>query len=174
MDEKTKTTTTTTTTKTKTTTATSIAEALRLPPHSLGKLDLSRGSADLRCVNLLCERVGKSCVCRLSLALSKVAERQGRSLSELSLARNGIEELPRAVFEFQSSDRDEGESEKHKKSSSSFEALRRLDLSGNEGLKEVCGIGRGRAMPGLREIVVDRGVRVVVGEERGGVEVVEV
>ena len=63
-----------------------------------------------------------------------------------------------------------------------FRALRRIDLSGNEGLKKVSGIGRGAAMPALREVVVDRGVRVEeeeegeggVRENRGAVEVVEV
>ena len=160
------------------TTATSIADALRLPPNSLAKLDLSGGSADLRCVNLLCERVGKSCVCRLSLVLSRVAERHWESLLELSLARNGIEELPAAVFEFFEGRGESGEGESENRSSStapSFQALCRIDLSGNEGLQEVRGVGRGAAMPGLREIVVDRGVRVFVSEGgKGGVEVVEV
>lgn len=153
-----------------TATATSIAEALRLAPDSLQRLDLSDGSADLRCVNLLCERVGRSCVCRLSLALQRVAGRQGGSLTELSLASNGIEELPRGVFEFFEED-DDGK----RKSKPCFRALRRIDLSGNPGLKEVCGLGRGEAMPALREVVVDRGVRLVVEEEEGeGVDVVEV
>ena len=162
--------------------ATSIADALRLPPNSLTKLDLSGGSADLRCVNLLCERVGRSCVCRLSLALSRVAERQGGSLAELSLARNGIEELPRAVWIFGSGGGGGGSSDDYDSGGSesspppSFRALRRIDLSGNEGLKKVCGIGRGAAaMPRLREIVVDRGVWVEEeGGGRGAVEVVEV
>lgn len=157
--------------RTPATTATSIAAALRLPPDSLAKLDLSGGSADLRCVNLLCERVGRSCVCRLSLALSRVAERHGGSLAELSLARNKIEELPGAVFEFFGRG-SEGSP------APSFKALRRIDLSGNEGLKEIRGFGRGAAMPDLREIVVDRGVRVIGdaerAEARGGEERVEV
>ena len=162
-------------TTTKTTTATSIAEALRLAPNSLKRLDLSDGSADLRCVNLLCERVGGSCVCRLSLALQRVAERQGASLAELSLASNGIEELPRGVFEFFGGEDDDDDGKR--KSKPCFRALRRIDLSGNPGLKEVCGVGRGEAMPALREVVVDRGVRLVVVEEEEegkGVEVVEV
>ena len=174
-----------------TTTATSIADALRLPPDSLRKLDLSGGSADLRCVNLLCERVGRSCVCRLSLALSRVAERQGGSLAELSLARNGIEELPGAVWLLGGggsgggSDGGGSSGNESPAPAPSFRALRRIDLSGNRGLKMVCGIGRGAAaaMPALREVVVDRGVRVEEEEEGGGggrreggraVEVVEV
>lgn len=173
-----------------TTTATSIADALRLPPDSLRKLDLSGGSADLRCVNLLCERVGRSCVCRLSLALSRVAERQGGSLAELSLARNGIEELPGAVWLLGGggsgggSDGGGSGGNESPAPAPSFRALRRIDLSGNRGLKRVCGIGRGAAaaMPALREVVVDRGVRVEEEEEGGGgsreggraVEVVEV
>ena len=181
---------------TATTTATSIADALRLPRDSLARLDLSGGSsaADLRCVNLLCERVGRGCVCRLSLALGKVAERQGRSLAELSRARNGLDELPGAVWVFggKSGDGGSGGSEKNPPAPPSFRALRRIDLSGNPGLKEVRGIierggAAAAAMPALREVVVDRGVRVVVDEEgeggekggggkRGGqaVEVVEV
>ena len=183
---------------TATTTATSIADALRLPRDSLARLDLSGGgsAADLRCVNLLCERVGRGCVCRLSLALGKVAERQGRSLAELSLARNGLDELPGAVWVFggKGGDGGSGGSENNPPPAPpSFRALRRIDLSGNPGLKEVRGIiGRGgaaaAAMPALREVLVDRGVRVVVdeegeGEEKGGggereggqaVEVVEV
>ena len=156
-----------------TTTATSIADALRLPPDSLRKLDLSGGSADLRCVNLLCERVGRSCVCRLSLALSRVAERQGGSLAELSLARNGIEELPGAVWLLGGggsgggSDGGGSGGNESPAPAPSFRALRRIDLSGNRGLKRVCGIGRGAAaaMPALREVVVDRGVRVEEEEE---------
>ena len=105
-------------------------------------------------------------------------------------SRRGVDELPGAVWLFGGGESDDG-SGSGASAAPSFRVLRRIDLSGNPGLKKICGIGRGAAMPALREVVVDRGVRVEEkeeveeeGEEGGGgggrreggqaVEVVEV
>lgn len=119
--------------------------------------------------------MGRTCVCRLSLALQRVAERHGGSLRELSLAGNGIEELPRGVFDFFGGGGGGDDVDDEKSSAAAcFRVLWRIDLSGNKGMKEVSGIGRSRTTPALREVVVDRGVKVVGliggGGGRGGGE----
>lgn len=86
-----------------------IQESLQFP-DSLVKaqaLDLSR-SEDLLCRNLVCERVGEPCICRLAVAL----ERHAATLAWLSLAGNGLMQLPAAL--------------------TLLPALRYLDLSANE------------------------------------------
>ena len=70
-------------------------------------LDLSR-SEDLLCRNLVCERVGEPCICRLAGAL----ERHAATLAWLSLAGNGLTQLPAAL--------------------TALPALRYLDVSANE------------------------------------------
>jgi Leucine-rich repeat (LRR) protein len=69
-------------------------EANRSP--SMRALDLT-GSSDLLCVNMVCEKVGEPCVCRLS----RVLERNGRELRSLVLAGNKLTQLPASVFELQ-------------------------------------------------------------------------
>lgn len=54
----------------------------------LQALDLSR-SADLVCHNIVCEKVGSPCICRLSHVLESLS-----SLKWLSLARNDLPSLP--------------------------------------------------------------------------------
>jgi hypothetical protein len=60
------------------TTATSLAAALAAKRGTITTLDLA-GPAydddDLTCVNLMCEKVGQPCVCRLAGALDKLAGR---------------------------------------------------------------------------------------------------
>ena len=86
-------------------------ESPRGPPtsdglHTAQALDLSR-SEDLLCRNLVCERVGEPCICRLAVAL----ERHAATLAWLSLAGNGLTQLPAAL--------------------TALPALRHLDLSAN-------------------------------------------
>ena len=59
------------------TTATSLAAALAAPRGSVTTLDLAgaEGAADVTCVNLMCEKLGDPCVCRLAGALEKLARR---------------------------------------------------------------------------------------------------
>ena len=52
------------------------------------ELDLS-GSPDLVCNNLLCEKVGDPCICRLSRALERLPQ-----LLRLDLSGNGLTQLP--------------------------------------------------------------------------------
>mmetsp|Transcript_29622 Transcript_29622/g.73388 ORF Transcript_29622/g.73388 Transcript_29622/m.73388 type:complete len:143 (-) Transcript_29622:945-1373(-) len=72
--------------------ARSLIEANRTP--NLKALDL-RGSADLLCVNMMCEKVGDPCICRLS----RVLEKNGSELRSLCLAGNKLTQLPSSVFE---------------------------------------------------------------------------
>lgn len=69
-------------------------------------LDLSR-SEDLLCRNLVCERVGEPCICRLAVVL----ERHAATLAWLSLAGNGLSQLPASL--------------------TALPALRHLDVSAN-------------------------------------------
>ena len=52
-----------------------------------------RSSADLKCVNLMCEKVGEPCICRLARVLSLTTD-----LERLDLAKNGLTALPEEVF----------------------------------------------------------------------------
>ena len=69
-----------------------MVEANRSP--AMKALDL-RGSADLLCVNMMCDKVGEACICRLS----RVLEKNGTELLSLCLAGNKLTQLPYSVFE---------------------------------------------------------------------------
>ena len=71
-------------------TATSISQASR-QCESVSSLDL-RQSPDLLCVNLLCEKVGDPCICRLSRVLEKLS-----SLTHLNLSSNQLISLPGSI-----------------------------------------------------------------------------
>lgn len=51
-----------------------------------------RRSSDLVCSNIMCEKVGEACICRLSRALERLP-----SLQWLSLAENSLETLPNSL-----------------------------------------------------------------------------
>jgi Leucine rich repeat len=74
--------------------ARSLAEASSLAslggPHVL----LLRASEDLLCRNMMCEKLGGACICRLALTLSRCSQ-----LRSLDIAANALAELPDAVFE---------------------------------------------------------------------------
>eukprot|EP00873_Tetraselmis_striata_P045039 jgi/Tetstr1/465303/TSEL_010001.t1 len=70
---------------------TSLAAAVR-QPRSVGSLRLE-ASPELVCHNMLCEKVGDPCVCRLARALERLP-----SLTALSLAGNGLDQLPDALW----------------------------------------------------------------------------
>lgn len=73
-------------------TARSLAEAYT-KRAVLSHLHLSR-SADLRCVDLMCEKVGRGCACRLALTL----ERSSSSLVHLDISHNNLSVLPEALW----------------------------------------------------------------------------
>lgn len=64
-------------------------------------------SPDLRCINLMCSKVGEPCICRLHVVLDKLS-----NLEVLSLASNELTSLPTALWE--------------------RSALQKLDLSNNQ------------------------------------------
>ncbi len=61
------------------------------PDVHVQALDLSR-SMDLVCNNLLCEKVGEACICRLSRVLERLS-----ALEWLSLANNRLQSLPESL-----------------------------------------------------------------------------
>jgi len=75
--------------------AKSLSEATRAGKR-LRELILS-SSEDLRCVNLMCEKVGEPCICRLARTLS-----QTPALERLVLSNNNLTVLPEEVFKLQS------------------------------------------------------------------------
>ena len=85
-------------------TATSLGQASR-QCDSVSTLDLQQ-SPDLLCVNLLCEKVGDPCICRLSRVLEKLS-----CLTHLNLSSNQLISLPDSIGQ--------------------LTHLRRLDLSHN-------------------------------------------
>ncbi|EQC37274.1 hypothetical protein SDRG_05498 [Saprolegnia diclina VS20] len=52
-----------------------------------------RKSEDLLCMNLMCERVGEACVCKLSVVLERLPQ-----LEHLDVSRNNLKSLPPAIF----------------------------------------------------------------------------
>ncbi|GJP55461.1 hypothetical protein CLOM_g14405 [Closterium sp. NIES-68] len=84
--------------------ANSLSVALR-NAGTVEHLDLTR-SEDLRCTNLMCEKIFQPCICRLGVALSRLPR-----LTCLTLAHNNLEALPDSL--------------------SSLTCLRHLDLSHN-------------------------------------------
>lgn len=71
-------------------TATSLSQAVR-QAETVDSLDLQQ-SPDLLCVNLLCEKVGDPCICRLSRVLERL-----QHLQRLNLANNRLISLPDSV-----------------------------------------------------------------------------
>lgn len=86
------------------TTAVSLGQAVR-HADSVETLNLEH-SPDLLCVNLMCEKVGDPCICRLSRVLEKL-----RHLKGLNLSGNKLTSLPESI--------------------SQLERLQYLDLSNN-------------------------------------------
>ncbi|KAK9814942.1 hypothetical protein WJX73_002691 [Symbiochloris irregularis] len=72
--------------------ATSFSQASRKPTE-IRVLMLAR-SDDLKCMNLLCSKVGEPCICRLHVVLSKLV-----NLEEISLAGNALTAVPAALWE---------------------------------------------------------------------------
>lgn len=88
----------------KTTTAVSLSQAAR-NADTVETLNLE-DSPDLLCVNLMCEKVGDPCICRLSRVLEKLHHLEG-----LNLSGNKLISLPESIGQ--------------------LERLRHLDLSNN-------------------------------------------
>eukprot|EP01138_Halocafeteria_seosinensis_P000870 gb/GECG01000893.1/.p1 GENE.gb/GECG01000893.1/~~gb/GECG01000893.1/.p1 ORF type:complete len:144 (+),score=14.01 gb/GECG01000893.1/:1-432(+) len=74
------------------TTAHSLAEAYQLR-HNVTNLEL-KGHSDLMCQNLMCEKVGLACACRLALRVTQIPQ-----LKHLDVSDNGLDVLPDAVFD---------------------------------------------------------------------------
>ena len=72
--------------------AISLGQAVR-QADTVASLNLN-SSPDLLCVNLLCEKVGDPCICRLSRVLEKL-----HHLTSLNLANNQLVALPDSIGE---------------------------------------------------------------------------
>ncbi len=55
-----------------------------------------RGSGDLECRNLMCERLGEACACRLARFVQQTPLRE---LETLDVSESGLRALPGAVYE---------------------------------------------------------------------------
>ena len=71
------------------TTASSLGQAVR-ESATVTSLDLTK-SPDLLCVNLMCEKVGEPCICRLSNVLERL------QLECLNLSSNNLSSLPESI-----------------------------------------------------------------------------
>ena len=78
--------------------------------RSVRVLDFSE-SEDLKCRNLMCERIGGPCVCRLARYVEQHAESLEASLEVLDISMNGIPAFPESILK--------------------LKGLRTLNLSGN-------------------------------------------
>lgn len=85
-------------------TARSLSEAYALR-NELLVLEL-KASPELRCVNLMCEKVGKGCACRLALTLGRLSK-----IERLDISGNSLEIFPDSLFQ--------------------LATLKELDISGN-------------------------------------------
>lgn len=78
----------------KTTTAASLGQAVR-NAATVETLSLE-ASPDLLCMNLMCEKVGDPCICRLSVVLEKLHQLEG-----LNLSGNKLISLPDSIGQLQ-------------------------------------------------------------------------
>ena len=69
---------------------------LQLTQRKVVKSITLRGSEDLMCVNLFCEKVGGPCICRLERALSK--EQLATTVEDLDLSNNNLTQLPPSLL----------------------------------------------------------------------------
>lgn len=72
--------------------ARSLSEAFSL--RDIATSLLLRGHADVKCVNIMCEQVGRGCACRLALSLSRM-----RAVQHVDVADNALPTLPASLFE---------------------------------------------------------------------------
>ncbi|KAG5182396.1 leucine rich repeat protein [Tribonema minus] len=76
--------------------AASLAEASSMAPQGGPVSLVLRSSEDLLCRNIMCEKLGGACLCRLAVCLGRCS-----GLQSLDLAKNGLATLPEAVLEQQ-------------------------------------------------------------------------
>ena len=72
----------------------SMREALLASPQKVHSLNLAK-SPDMICSNLMCEKLGDPCVCKLARFLE---QNKWPSLEELHLSGNNLTVLPTALF----------------------------------------------------------------------------
>lgn len=70
--------------------ASSLGQAIRTA-RTVESLDLQQ-SPDLLCVNLMCEKVGDPCICRLSGVLERLPQ-----LKHLNLSQNQLTSIPESI-----------------------------------------------------------------------------
>ena len=70
--------------------ASSLGQAVRTA-QTIESLDLQE-SSDLLCVNLMCEKVGEPCICRLSGVLERLPQ-----LKHLNLSQNQLTSIPESI-----------------------------------------------------------------------------
>ena len=73
-----------------------VKSLLQLTQSKVVKSIVLRGSEDLMCVNLFCEKVGGPCICRLERALSK--EQLATTVEDLDLSNNNLTQLPPSLL----------------------------------------------------------------------------
>lgn len=116
--------------------ARSIADAL-VDPKTVKQLALlsavGRPRQDIRCSNLLCDKIGKPCICRLSSVLGRTT-----TLKSLLLAGNGLDDLPDSLWglqELEVLDLQDNQLTNLSSRISELRSLRVLKIRGNPELK---------------------------------------
>ena len=71
--------------------ARSLAEAFSLKNDATSLL--LRDSPDLRCINIMCEQVGRGCACRLALSMGRMTQ-----LQVIDISRNSLPKLPDSLW----------------------------------------------------------------------------
>ena len=134
------------------TTARSLQQASRAPEY-VQCLDLSSTGAFV-CKNMFCENVGQSCVCRLSLWISQMSPRL-TALTTLSLANNGLEQVPESVGELNNIkwlDLSHNDIRELPASMTRLQRLEKLDIRGNLRLRDSTITGLKTHFPGINVI----------------------